>query len=477
MMFLIIPAASKIVPNDINITAKLTNNISLNIPIVSAAMDTITEKEMAIALAQEGGIGIIHKNMSVKKQASQVQAVKNFESGVIKNPFSLKKEATVEELKNILKEKSFSSIPIIENDGKLIGIVTARDIRFCNDNKKQLKDIMTKDLITAKSSKYTKSSVLNLLNKKRIEKVPIVDSNGILKALITAKDLNKYKEHPLSCKDKFGQLIVGAAVGVNDIDKERVHALNDAGVDVIVVDTAHGHSKFVIDQIKWIKTHYKDLDVIGGNIATRDAAEALISAGVNGVKVGIGPGSICTTRIISGVGVPQLTAINDVAKYASSKKIPVIADGGIRFSGDACKAIAIGANCVMLGNMLAGTDEAPGEMIIYQGRSYKSYRGMGSLSAMIDGSKDRYFQDKQKNSKLIPEGVEGLISYKGNVLKVLEQIIGGVKSGMGYAGAKDINTLFKDSKLMKITPSTVNENHAHDVTITKESPNYFKRQI
>jgi IMP dehydrogenase len=469
---LLLPAYSEVLPREVSTQTQLTRNITLNIPIVSAAMDTVTEAALAIALAQEGGIGIIHKNMSIDQQAAQVRKVKRSESGMIIDPVTLKDNQTLGDAQRIMKEFKIGGIPVIDDHGKLVGILTNRDLRFQKQTARPVSEIMTKEnLITAKEG-ITMEDAESILQEYKIEKLPIVDKNGKLIGLITYKDILKRKSHPLASKDSLGRLRVGAAVGVTPDLLDRVQALVQVGVDVISIDTAHGHSKGVIDALKSVKKAFPNLDVIVGNIATGDAAKALAEAGADAVKVGVGPGSICTTRIIAGVGMPQLTAVYEAAKALKPYGIPLIADGGIRYSGDVAKAIAGGASTVMIGSLLAGTDEAPGEMIILEGRKFKSYRGMGSLEAMEDGSKDRYFQDAEDDiKKLVPEGIVGRVPFKGSVTEILYQMVGGLKAGMGYCGASSIEVM-QESKFVKITSAGVKESHPHDVSISKEAPNY-----
>jgi IMP dehydrogenase len=469
---LLLPAYSEVLPREVSTSSRLTRNIWLNIPIVSAAMDTVTEADLAIALAQEGGIGIIHKNMTIAQQAAQVRKVKRSESGMIIDPVTLKNNATLGDAQRIMKEFKIGGIPVIDNDGRLVGILTNRDLRFQKQTARPVNEIMTKDnLITAKEG-ISMEEAESILQEYKIEKLPIIDQNGKLIGLITYKDILKRKSHPLASKDSLGRLRVGAAVGVTPDLLDRVQALVQVGVDVISIDTAHGHSKGVIDALKSVKKAFPTLDVIVGNIATGEAAVALAEAGADAVKVGVGPGSICTTRIIAGVGMPQLTAVYEAAKALQKYDVPVIADGGIRYSGDVAKAIAGGASTVMIGSLLAGTDEAPGEMIILEGRKFKSYRGMGSLEAMEDGSKDRYFQDAEDDiKKLVPEGIVGRVPFKGSVTEILYQMVGGLKAGMGYCGASSIEAM-QQAKFVKITSAGVKESHPHDVSISKEAPNY-----
>lgn len=470
---LLVPGHSKILPKDVSVKSKFSRNLSINIPITSAAMDTVTEARMAIAIAQEGGIGVIHKNMSPQYQAERVSAVKRHESGIVKDPFSIEPNTTLAELLELKRKRKISGFPVIEN-GKLVGIVTNRDLRFETNMDCPISQIMTqRDKLVTVPEGSPVSLARDLMHKHRIERVLIVNDAFELKGLITVKDLTKNITFPYANKDESGQLRVGAAVGVTGDTETRVALLVEAGVDVIIVDTAHGHSQSVIDRVRWIKNKYPGVDVIGGNIATAEAAKALAEAGADGVKVGIGPGSICTTRIVAGVGVPQLSAISNVAKELEATGIPVIADGGIRFSGDIAKALAAGASCVMLGSMLAGTDEAPGDMELYQGRSYKTYRGMGSLGAMSKGSADRYFQDNESNQdKLVPEGIEGRVPYTGTLSQVIHQLIGGLRSAMGYLGTKSIIEMHEKAQFVEITSAGIKESHVHDVQITKEAPNY-----
>ncbi|MCZ2475716.1 IMP dehydrogenase [Aquirufa ecclesiirivi] len=469
---LLLPAYSEVLPRDVKTQTRLTKNISLNIPIVSAAMDTVTEADLAIALAQEGGIGIIHKNMTIQQQAAQVRKVKRSESGMIIDPITLHDTQTLGDAQRIMKEFKIGGIPVIDTQGILVGILTNRDLRFQKETARPVHEIMTKvNLITANEG-ISMEAAESILQEHKIEKLPIIDKKGRLIGLITYKDILKRKSHPLASKDSLGRLRVGAAVGVTPDLLDRVQALVQVGVDVISIDTAHGHSKGVIDALKVVKTSYPSLDVIVGNIATGEAAKALAEAGADAVKVGVGPGSICTTRIIAGVGMPQLTAVYEAAKALEPYNVPLIADGGIRFSGDIAKAIAGGASTVMIGSLLAGTDEAPGEMIILEGRKFKSYRGMGSLEAMEDGSKDRYFQDAEDDiKKLVPEGIVGRVPFKGSVTEILYQMVGGLKAGMGYCGAGTISDM-QQAKFVKITSAGVKESHPHDVSISKEAPNY-----
>ena len=466
---LLIPAHSDVLPRDVDVRTHLTQNVTLNIPVMSAGMDTVTEAEMAIAMAREGGIGVIHKNMSIDEQAREVKLVKRSEHGIIVDPIYLAPDNTLSDADELMNKYHISGVPITEN-GKLVGIITNRDMRFETDLSRPISDIMTsKGLITAPEH-TTMEEAKRILQAHRIEKLPLVDDDGHLKGLITIRDIEKMRKFPNSNKDSDGRLKVAAAIGVTSDVEDRVEALLDAKADVLVIDTAHGHSEGVLQTIRRLRKAFPHLELIAGNVATYDATKALIEAGVSAVKVGIGPGSICTTRVIAGIGVPQITAIYDCAKAAEGTGIPIIADGGIQYSGDIAKALGAGASCVMLGNLLAGTEEAPGEMIIYQGKNYKSYRGMGSLGAMQAGSKDRYFQQNAK--KLVPEGIEGRIPYKGHVSDVLFQLIGGLRASMGYCGAKNIKAMNEDNQFIQITGAGLRESHPHDVSITKEAPNY-----
>ena len=466
---LLIPAHSDVLPRDVDVRTHLTQNVTLNIPVMSAGMDTVTEAEMAIAMAREGGIGVIHKNMSIDEQAREVKLVKRSEHGIIVDPIYLAPDNTLSDADELMNKYHISGVPITEN-GKLVGIITNRDMRFETDLSRPISDIMTsKGLITAPEH-TTMEEAKRILQAHRIEKLPLVDDDGHLKGLITIRDIEKMRKFPNSNKDSDGRLKVAAAIGVTSDVEDRVEALLDAKADVLVIDTAHGHSEGVLQTIRRLRKAFPHLELIAGNVATYDATKALIEAGVSAVKVGIGPGSICTTRVIAGIGVPQITAIYDCAKAAEGTGIPIIADGGIQYSGDIAKAFGAGASCVMLGNLLAGTEEAPGEMIIYQGKNYKSYRGMGSLGAMQAGSKDRYFQQNAK--KLVPEGIEGRIPYKGHVSDVLFQLIGGLRASMGYCGAKNIKAMNEDTQFIQITGAGLRESHPHDVSITKEAPNY-----
>lgn len=470
---LLLPAHSVVLPRNVNLSTQLTRTISLNIPLVSAAMDTVTEAMLAITLAQEGGIGIIHKNMSAESQAVHVAKVKRFESGIVKDPITIPPHMTVREVLNLTRQHKISGLPVVEGS-MVVGIVTNRDLRFETNLGQPIKNIMVpKDRLVTVKEGTTREEAMALLHKYRLERVLVVNTNFELRGLITVKDITKTSEHPDACKDDLGRLRVGAAIGVGEGSDERAEALAEAGVDVIVVDTAHGHTQGVLDQILWIKKHLPHIQVIGGNIATAAAAKALADHGADGVKVGIGPGSICTTRIVAGVGVPQITAIQNVSTALNGTGIPMIADGGIRYSGDVTKAIAAGANSVMLGGLFAGTEESPGEIELFQGRSYKTYRGMGSLSAMQQGSSDRYFQDTEQNAdKLVPEGVEGRVPFKGSMISVIHQLMGGIRSGMGYLGCETIDAMHTKAEFIEITSAGIRESHVHNVQITKESPNY-----
>jgi IMP dehydrogenase len=470
---LLVPAYSNILPKDTSLRTRLTRNISLNIPLLSAAMDTVTEARLAIAMAQEGGIGIIHKNLSPKEQAREVAKVKRFESGVLRDPITIPPTMKIRDVIALTEQYGVSGFPVVE--GKVVvGIITNRDLRFEEDLDSEARSKMTprEKLVFVKEGADT-SEAKRLMNKHRLERVIVVNDSFELRGLITVKDIQKSTEHPSASKDMQGKLLAGAAVGVGEDNDERIELLVNAGVDVLVVDTAHGHSQGILDRVKWIKKNYPSVDVIGGNIATAAAAKALVEYGADAVKVGIGPGSICTTRIVAGVGVPQITAISNVAQALKGTGVPCIADGGVRFSGDISKALAAGASSVMMGSMFAGTEEAPGEVILFQGRSYKSYRGMGSLGAMADGSADRYFQDAaSKSDKFVPEGIEGRVPYKGSVLAILFQLVGGVRQSMGYCGCLTIDELREKAEFVEITSAGMRESHVHDVQITKEAPNY-----
>jgi IMP dehydrogenase len=470
---LLVPAHSNVLPRDVALRTRLTRTIELNIPIVSAAMDTVTEARLAIALAQEGGIGIVHKNLTPAAQAAEVAKVKRFESGVVKDPITIPPEMTVRQVDALTRQHRISGLPVVEQ-GRVVGIVTNRDLRFETNLDQPVRNIMTpKDRLVTVKEGASLEEAMELLHKYRLERLLVVNGDSELKGLITVKDILKSSEHPNACKDQFGRLRVGAAIGVGEGTEERAAALVDAGVDVIVVDTAHGHSQGVLDRVAWVKRTFPQVQVIGGNIATADAARALLDAGADGVKVGIGPGSICTTRIVAGVGVPQITAIQQVSDALAGTGVPMIADGGIRYSGDVAKAIAAGADSVMLGGLFAGTEEAPGEIELFQGRSYKSYRGMGSIGAMQQGSSDRYFQDSTANTnKLVPEGVEGRVPYKGSVTSVIDQLVGGLRAAMGYIGCPTIDEVRRRAQFVEITAAGVKESHVHDVQIVKEAPNY-----
>src|SRR5471030_2745141 len=471
---LLIPAHSTILPRDVSLKTRLTRTITLNIPLVSAAMDTVTESRLAIAIAQEGGIGIIHKNMTARAQAAEVSKVKRFESGVVKDPITITQDMKVRDVLALTNQHKISGLPVVGAGGRVVGIVTNRDLRFETNLGQPVKNIMTprSRLITVREG-ATREDAMALMHKHRLERVLVVNKNFELRGLITVKDIQKSTEHPNACKDKLGRLRVGAAIGVGEGTEERAEALIEAGVDVIVVDTAHGHAQGVLDRVKWVKKTFPKIQVIGGNIATADAAKALVDHGADAVKVGIGPGSICTTRIVAGVGVPQISAIQNVAKALAKTDIPLIADGGIRFSGDIAKALAAGAYSVMIGGLFAGTEESPGDTELYQGRSYKSYRGMGSLGAMQQGAADRYFQDAEAaTEKLVPEGVEGRVPYKGGVVPLIQQLMGGLRSSMGYVGTTSIDEMRSKAEFVEITHAGIRESHVHDVQITKEAPNY-----
>lgn len=471
---LLIPAYSEVLPRNVELSTRFSRNIKLNVPIVSAAMDTVTEAKLAIAIAREGGIGVIHKNMSIAEQARQVHAVKRAENGMIYDPVTITRGSTVREALAIMKEFHIGGIPVVDENKKLVGIVTNRDLRFERNLDSLVDDVMTKENLVTTSQSTDLQQAADILQRYKIEKLPVVDKDGRLVGLVTYKDITKAKDKPNACKDKLGRLRVAAGIGVTNDSMQRADALVEAGVDAIVIDTAHGHSKGVVDVLKAVKAKYPDLDVVVGNIATGEAAKYLVAAGADGVKVGIGPGSICTTRVIAGVGVPQLSAVYDVAKALEGTDVPLIADGGIRYSGDIVKALAAGAYSVMLGGMLAGVEESPGETIIYNGRKYKSYRGMGSLEAMERGSKDRYFQDGENDvKKLVPEGIAARVPFKGSLYEVVYQMIGGLRSGMGYCGAQNIEELH-NAKFTRITTAGVTESHPHDVNITSEAPNYSR---
>ena len=472
---LLVPAHSTVLPREVSLKARFTRNIALNIPVASAAMDTVTEARLAIAIAQEGGIGIIHKNMSPKIQAAEVSKVKRFESGVVKDPITITQNMTVRDVLNITNQHKISGLPVVSSSGKVVGIVTNRDLRFETQLDQPVKNIMTprERLVTVREG-ATREEAMQLMHKHRLERVLVINKNFELRGLITVKDIQKSTEHPNACKDRLGRLRVGAAIGVGESTEERAEALIEAGVDVIVVDTAHGHSRGVLARVKWVKRNYPKTQVIGGNIATATAAKALVDSGADGVKVGIGPGSICTTRVVAGVGVPQITAVANVAKALAKTGVPLIADGGIRYSGDIAKAIAAGAHAVMIGGLFAGTEESPGETELYQGRSYKAYRGMGSLGAMQQGSADRYFQevDEHDTEKLVPEGVEGRVPYKGGLVPLVHQLMGGLRASMGYLGCATIDEVHRNAEFVEVTTAGIRESHVHDVQIIKEAPNY-----
>lgn len=472
---LLIPAYSEVTPRDVNLTTRFSRNIELKIPVVSAAMDTVTESKLAIAIAREGGIGVIHKNMSIEEQAKQVQIVKRAENGMIYDPITIQSGSSVRQALNLMSEYRIGGIPVVDKERLLIGIVTNRDLRFEKDMNRMVDEVMTKkeNLITTQQSTNLEAAA-EILQRHKIEKLPVVDSEGRLVGLVTYKDITKAKDKPSACKDSLGRLRVAAGVGVTHDTLDRIHALKEAGVDAVVIDTAHGHSRNVIETLKKVKSVYPDLEVVVGNIATGEAAKALVEAGADGIKVGIGPGSICTTRIIAGIGVPQLSAIYNVYSALKGTGVPIIADGGIRYSGDIVKALAAGGSCIMMGSLLAGVEESPGDTIIFNGRKFKSYRGMGSIEAMEKGSKDRYFQSDESDSrKLVPEGIVARVPFKGSLYEVVYQMIGGLRSGMGYCGAKNIEALH-DAKFTRITAAGVSENHPHDVTITAEAPNYSR---
>lgn len=472
---LLVPAYSDVLPRLTDTTGFLTKNIKLNIPIISAAMDTVTESNLAIGMALEGGLGFIHKNMSIEEQAEHVRKVKRSQSGMILDPVTLKVNSTVRDAEKIMREYKIGGIPVVDGNGKLVGIITNRDLRFQKNFSKPIEEIMTKDNLITAPEGITLEKAEVILQNYKIEKLPVVNKKGKLTGLVTYKDILKKKNKPNACKDEFGRLRVGAAVGVTNDIMDRIEALKNAGVDVISIDTAHGHSKGVMDAAKKVKRKFPELELIVGNIATGEAAKALAKIGADAVKVGVGPGSICTTRVVAGVGLPQLSAVYEAAKALKGSGVKAIADGGIRFSGDVVKALAAGADSVMIGSLLAGTEEAPGEVIIYEGRRFKSYRGMGSIEAMEDGSKDRYFQDVEDDiKKLVPEGISGRVPYKGLVSEVLYQLVGGLRAGMGYCGAKNLETL-KKAKFVKITTAGVTESHPHDVSITREAPNYSRK--
>jgi len=472
---LLVPAYSQILPRDVDISTRFTKNIRINVPIVSAAMDTVTEYEMAIAIAREGGIGVLHKNMSIEDQAFQVRKVKRAESGMIMDPITLPLTALVKDAKDSMRENRIGGIPVVDAEGKLLGLVTNRDLRFEKNEMRPVEEVMTSENLITAAKGTTLSEAEEILQENKIEKLPVVDDDYHLVGLITFRDITKLTQKPIANKDKYGRLLVAAAIGVTADALERTKMLVEAGVDALIIDTAHGHSKGVVHTLKEVKSEYPDLEVVVGNVATAEAAKYLVEAGADAVKVGIGPGSICTTRVVAGVGVPQFSAVLEVANALKGTGVPVIADGGVRYTGDIPKAIAAGADTVMLGSLLAGTKESPGETIIFEGRKFKSYRGMGSVASMKKGSKDRYFQDVEDDiKKLVPEGIEGRVPYKGELFESMHQFIGGLRAGMGYCGSKDIETLQQSGKFVKITFSGIKESHPHDVTITKESPNYSR---
>lgn len=469
---LLVPAYSEVLPREVELATRLTREIGLNVPLVSAAMDSVTEARLAITMAQEGGIGIIHKSMSIESQAEQVGIVKKYEAGVIKNPITVTPQTTIREVLELTRSRNISGVPVVDGD-ELVGIVTSRDMRFERKLDDPVRNIMTrKDKLVTVLEGASQDEVLRLLHANRIEKVLVVNDRFQLRGLITVKDIQKSRDFPNSAKDSAEQLLVGAAVGAGGDTEDRVAALVDADADVIVVDTAHGHSRGVLDRIRWIKQHYPDCQVIGGNVGTGDGAKALVEAGADGVKVGVGPGSICTTRIVAGIGMPQVTAVAAVAEALAGTGVPLISDGGVRFSGDIAKAVAAGAYAVMIGSLFAGTEESPGEVELYQGRTYKSYRGMGSLGAMQLGSSDRYFQEQEDAEKMVPEGIEGRVPYKGPLPQVVHQLLGGLRSSMGYTGCRDLGEMRTKPSFVRVTAAGMKESHAHDVSITKEAPNY-----
>lgn len=472
---LLVPAYSEVLPRNVDISTKFTRNIELKTPIVSAAMDTVTESAMAIAIAQDGGIGVLHKNMTIEQQAMEVRKVKRAESGMILDPVTLKPDATVNDAKNMMAEYKIGGIPVVDSNRKLIGIITNRDLRFERNEGRSIADIMTKDGLITTTENTSMEEAEDILQRHKIEKLPVIKEDGTLIGLITYRDISKMKIKPNACKDSYGRLRVAAALGVTPDVIDRVSALVESQVDAVIIDTAHGHTKGVVDALKAVKAKFPNLDVVVGNVATAEAGKYLVEAGADAVKVGIGPGSICTTRVVAGVGVPQLSAVMEVSEALKGTGVPVIADGGIRYTGDIVKAVAGGADCVMLGSLLAGTKESPGETIIYEGRRFKSYRGMGSVEAMQQGSKDRYFQDVEDDiKKLVPEGIVGRVAYKGEVAEMMYQFIGGLRAGMGYCGAEDIATMKDSAQFVRITAAGVAESHPHDVTITREAPNYSR---
>lgn len=472
---LLVPAYSEVLPREVNITTQLTKQLRINLPLLSAAMDTVTEARLAIAIAREGGIGMLHKNMSIEKQAEQVRKVKRSESGMIIDPYTLHKNDTVADAHKLMNEHKIGGIPILDDQRKLIGILTNRDLRFQKNAKKKVSEIMTSENLVTAPEGTSMAKAQKILEQYKIEKLPVVNKNNELKGLITFRDIIQIKNNPNAAKDSLGRLLVGAAIGITSDVLDRVDALVHAGVDIVTLDSAHGHSKGVIEMVKKVKAYKKDLQLIAGNVATAAGAKALADAGADAVKVGVGPGSICTTRVVTGAGAPQLTAIMEAAEALKKKGIPIIADGGIRYTGDMVKALVAGANAIMAGSIFAGTEESPGDTIIFEGRKFKTYRGMGSLDAMQHGSKDRYFQDAEDDiKKLVPEGIVGRVPYKGNVSEVIQQFIGGLRAGMGYCGAKDIKALHSNAQFIKITAASMAESHPHDITITKEAPNYSR---
>lgn len=472
---LLSPAYSEVLPREVNISTQLTKDIRLNVPLLSAAMDTVTEAEMAIAMAREGGIGMLHKNMSIEQQAELVRRVKRSESGLIIDPITLLPTATLAEALKVMKENRIGGIPIVDENHKIIGILTNRDLRFEKNLKKKVSEVMTSEKLVTAPSTTTLQKAEKILQQHKIEKLPVVDKSGKLTGLITFRDIIQFKSHPLSVKDNYGRLLVGAAVGITSDVLKRVEALLASGVDVITMDSAHGHSKGVIDTVKLVRKNFKKLPIIAGNVATKEGALALAEAGADAVKIGVGPGSICTTRVVTGAGAPQLTAIMAAAEALKKSGTPIIADGGIRYTGDMVKALAAGASTVMAGSIFAGTEESPGDTIIYEGRKFKTYRGMGSIDAMQEGSKDRYFQDAEADvKKLVPEGIVGRVAYKGTISEVVQQFVGGLRAGMGYVGAKDIKSLHENAQFIRITPASMAESHPHDIVITKEAPNYSR---
>lgn len=472
---LLVPDYSEVLPRDVSLRTQLTQKIALNIPLLSAAMDTVTESKMAIALAQQGGIGIIHKNLTPAEQARQVRKVKNFENGVLTDPITVTTDCSLEEVRNIMRNRKISSVPVLTLEGKVAGIITTRDLRFQTDLSQNITKAMTnRDRLITIHEGASREEIVERLRSHRLERLVVVNDNNELRGLITVKDLSHTDTHPNAVMDDQERLLCGAAVGAGDGTEERIEQLVEVGVDVIIIDTAHGHSKGVIDRVRWVRKNFPDLQIISGNIATAEAAKALLAAGTDGVKVGIGPGSICTTRIVAGIGFPQVSAIANVAAALRGTGVPVIADGGVRYSGDMAKALAAGANSIMVGSILAGTDESPGEIEFYQGRAYKSYRGMGSIGAMNAGSSDRYFQEGSSADKLVPEGIEGRVAYKGSVSPIVHQLMGGIRAGMGYVGCGTIEEMNTKPRFVEITSAGMSESHVHDVTITKEAPNYSR---